>query len=56
MSPGSIQQRRYITAREHGHSRADSAAFAEIGMGEAMLIDRELGLGAPAPRKQQATA
>lgn len=37
----SVQARRYAQAREFGHGRADSAAYAGIPLGEAELIDRD---------------
>lgn len=44
----SKQVERYRTAREHGHSRADAAAYAEIPIDEAAGWDRDWGLE-PAP-------
>lgn len=38
----------YLRAREYGHGRADAAAYAGIGIGEAELHDRERGWDAPA--------
>lgn len=47
---GSVQLRRYLLAREHGHTRADSAPFAGIELEEARLIDIDKGFVA-SPQK-----
>jgi hypothetical protein len=44
---GSVQMRRYRTAREFGHSRADAAAYADLPIEEAVLWDRDWGFDRP---------
>ncbi len=41
---GSVQFRQYVMVREHGHGRADAAAFAGIGLGEAVQFSSD-GIG-----------
>jgi hypothetical protein len=52
---GSVQMRRYRTAREFGHSRADAAAYADLPMEEAKLWDIDWGFDlAPTTTKENA--
>lgn len=54
----SLQITKYRRARDHGHSRADAAAYAGIGIGEAELVDREerRGLEPVAVRNEERVA